>query len=177
MDPRDANKTAFVCHRGTFRCKEMPFGLCNAPAIFQRLMDIVMAGLNFEICLVCLDDNIVFSQSLRQHLERLRTLFELLRQTDLKLKPSNCHLMQRIVTFWASSSAKMQWKPIQARLMLCGTGQRQRACDRVKVSLVFANIIDASCRDFALSPHPSTPKRGKALHSCEQLSVSKLSTT
>src|SRR5688572_2751311 len=54
MDPRDADKTAFVTRRGIFRWKVMPFGLCNAPATFQRLMDIVLSGLNFEICLVYL---------------------------------------------------------------------------------------------------------------------------
>ena len=95
MDPRDANKTAFVCHRGTFRFKKIPFGLCNAPATFHRLMDIVVACLNFEICLVYLDDIIVFNQSLRQHLDRLRTFFDRLRQANLKLKLSWCLLMQR----------------------------------------------------------------------------------
>ena len=109
MDPRDANKTAFVCHRGTFRFKKMPFGLCNAPAAFQLLMVIVMAGLNFEICLVYLDDILVFSQNLRQHLERLRTLFERLRQANFKLKPSKWHLMQRRVTFLGFVLSEERW--------------------------------------------------------------------
>ena len=61
MKPEDANKTTFVCHRGTYRFRKMPFGLCNAPATFQRLMDLVMTGLNFETCLVYLDDIIIFS--------------------------------------------------------------------------------------------------------------------
>ena len=71
MDPRDADKTAFVCRRGTFRFRKIPFGLCNSSATFRRLMDIVMSGLNFETCLVYLDDIIVFSQTLEQHHERL----------------------------------------------------------------------------------------------------------
>jgi len=59
VHPRDRNKTTFVCHRGTFRFPRMPFGLCNVPATFQRLMDTVLAGLNYETCLVYLDDIIV----------------------------------------------------------------------------------------------------------------------
>ena len=64
MDPIDADKTEFVCHTRTFRFRKMPFGLCNSPATFQRLMDIVMSGLDFETCLVYPDDIIVFSQTL-----------------------------------------------------------------------------------------------------------------
>ena len=97
--PSDANKTTFICHRGTFRFPRMPFGLCNAPATFQRLMDTVLMGLNFEICLAYLDDIIVFSHDIKGHLERLETLFQRLREAKLKLKPSKCHLLQRRVTF------------------------------------------------------------------------------
>ena len=62
MDERDKEKT-FTARRGTFSFNVMPFGLCNAPATFQRLMDCIMRGLNYEVCLIYLDDIIVFSPS------------------------------------------------------------------------------------------------------------------
>ena len=99
MDSQDINKTTFVCHRGTFRFPRMPFGLCNAPATFQRLMDTVMAGLNFETCLVYLDDINVFSHDLASHFQRIRLLLDRLRAANLKLKPSKCHMMQKKVSF------------------------------------------------------------------------------
>jgi len=99
MDSRDVNKTTFVCHRGTFRFPKMPFGLCNAPATFQRLMDTVLSGLNYEICLAYLDDIIVFSRDLETHLQRLEQLFKRLREVNLKLKPSKCCMLQKRVNF------------------------------------------------------------------------------
>ena len=99
LDPGDADKTAFITRRGSYRWKVMPFGLCNAPATFQRLMDIVLSGLNFEICLVYLDDVIIFGDTLQQHLQRLGKVFERLRTANLKLKPSKCRLLRRAVNF------------------------------------------------------------------------------
>ena len=99
VDPKDVNKTTFVCHRGTFRFPRMPFGLCGAPATFQRLMDMVIAGLNYETCLVYLDDIIVFSKDTQSHMERLEKLLIRLREANLKLKPSKCHLFQQKVSF------------------------------------------------------------------------------
>ena len=99
VNPRDVNKTTFTCHRGTFRFPRMPFGLCNAPATFQRLMDTVLMGLNFDICLAYLDDIIVFSHDLQSHLERLERLFQRLREANLKLKPSKCNILQKRVAF------------------------------------------------------------------------------
>ena len=99
MDPADADKTAFITRRGIFRFRTMPFGLCNAVATFQRLMDLVLSGLNLDICLVYLDDVVIFSSTMEQHLERLELVFKRLLGANLKLKPSKCFLMQTKVTF------------------------------------------------------------------------------
>ena len=47
MDPKDINKTVFVTHQGLFRFTVMPFGLCNTPATFERLMELILTGLNY----------------------------------------------------------------------------------------------------------------------------------
>ena len=94
LAPEDADKTAFVTRRGMFRFKVFPFGLTNAVATFQRLMDLVLSGLNFEVCLVYVDDVIVFSTTPEQHLERLEMVLKRFEGANLKLKPSKCHLMQ-----------------------------------------------------------------------------------
>ena len=90
IDPESADKTAFVTRRGTFRFKVLSFGLTNAPALFQRLMDLVLAGLTWEVCLVYLDDIIVMADTFEQHLGRLETVM----RAGLKLNPAKCKLFQ-----------------------------------------------------------------------------------
>ena len=99
LEPADADKTAFVTRRGMYRYKTMPFGLCNAVATFQRLMDLALTGLNFEICLAYLDDIILHSKTQEEHLQRLEVLLQRLKDVNLKLKPSKCCLMKKRVTF------------------------------------------------------------------------------
>jgi len=99
MNKKDADKTSFVTRQGTFRFNKLPFGLCNAGSTFQRVMDISMSGLNFTSCLVYLDDIIVFSKTVDEHLTRLVQVFERLRSAKLKLKVSKCHLIQSSVSF------------------------------------------------------------------------------
>jgi transposase InsO family protein len=99
LEPSDADKTAFICRRGSFRYLTMPFGLCNAGATFQRLMDVLMMGLKYETCVVYLDDIVVFSSSLNQHVERLELVLQRLQNAGLKLKPEKCKLMRRAVDF------------------------------------------------------------------------------
>jgi len=99
VEPQDMDKTAFICPRGQYRFRMMPFGLCNAGATFQRLMDIVMSGLHMNVCLVYLDDIICFSTTIEEHLERLTTILQRLRSSGLKLKPEKCLLFQKSVSF------------------------------------------------------------------------------
>ena len=99
LHPKDAHKTTFITRRGSFQFDVLPFGLCNAPATFERLMDLVMSGLNYESLLVYLDDIIVFSETLEVHLVRLELVFLRLEAAGLKLKASKCHIMQQKVLF------------------------------------------------------------------------------
>ena len=72
----DRLKTAFTTPFGLFEYVRMPFGLCNAPATFQRLMDQILEVLVRKICLVYLDDIIVYSKSKDEHLKHIQTVFE-----------------------------------------------------------------------------------------------------
>ena len=76
MSQKDREKTAFCLPDGLFEFKVMPFGLSNAPATFQRLMDLLLAGLKWNSCLVYLDDVIVVDSAFEEHLLRLREVLE-----------------------------------------------------------------------------------------------------
>ena len=99
MDPRDKEKTAFTTRQGLFQWKVMPFGLCNAPATFERLMELVLCGLTWQMCLVYIDDVIVFGDSFDQALDHLIAVWERMRKARLKLKPAKCFLFRDQVPF------------------------------------------------------------------------------
>ena len=99
LSPEARCKTAFATHSGLFQFRVMPFGLCNAPATFERLMDRVLQGLRWSRCLVYLDDIISFGTTFGDSLDNLTMIFERLRSHGLQLKSSKCHLFQSSVPF------------------------------------------------------------------------------
>ena len=97
---QDKEKTTFRTSSGQlFEFNQVPFGLCNAPATFSRLMDRVLAGLHWETCLFYLDDIIVFSSTWEEHLARLREVFERLRHAKLKLGATKCTFAAKEVSY------------------------------------------------------------------------------
>ena len=95
----DIPKTAFVSKHGLFEYTTMPFGLCNAPATFQRVMEIALAGLQWNSALIYLDDVIVFGNTFSEHTSRLRLVVDRIAKAGLKLKPEKCQLFQKEVVF------------------------------------------------------------------------------
>ena len=86
-------KSAFTTHHGLFEFVRMPFGLCNAPATFQRLMQVVLSGLEWHSCFAYLDDILIASCTLDDHLRHLHEVFGCLREAGLRLKPRKCLLL------------------------------------------------------------------------------------
>ena len=77
----------------------MPFGLCGGPPTCQRLMELVLNGLQRQICLIYLDDIICFSNHFEDHMERFDTVLQRISEAGLKLKPEKCELLKSEVTF------------------------------------------------------------------------------
>jgi hypothetical protein len=95
----DKPKTAFSFGQGLWQFRVMPFGLCNAPATFERLMERILEGLHWKTALVYLDDVIVYGSSFQQELQRLSEVFSRFRAANLRLNPKKCHLFQKEVSY------------------------------------------------------------------------------
>ncbi len=106
MDPKDIDKEAFVTRQGLFRFTVMPFRLCNAAATFERLMELVLSGLKWKICLIYLDDVIVYGGNFYDALDRLKTVWQCTTEANLKLKHSKCFLMHDQVPFLGHSVSR-----------------------------------------------------------------------
>ena len=99
MADQDKEKTAFATHKGLFQFRKMPFELTNAPATFMRLMSLVLGSLEWERCLVYLDDVIVFGNSFEICISNLEEVLRRVKEAGLKLKPIKCSLFQKEVNF------------------------------------------------------------------------------
>ena len=94
--------TAFMLSNlGFCEFTHMPFGLCNVPVTFQRLMQNTLGELNLMYCMIYLDDVIIFGHMEEEHLEHLHIVFERFREFNLKLKPSKCSFFQSEIIYLA----------------------------------------------------------------------------
>ncbi|KAL2083788.1 hypothetical protein ACEWY4_021561 [Coilia grayii] len=99
VHPEDQEKTAFATPMGLYQFERMPFGLCNAPATFQRLMQRCLGDKVHDFLLIYLDDLIAFSSDFASHLGHLEQVFRRLEAHGLKLQPAKCSLFQRSVKY------------------------------------------------------------------------------
>ena len=104
--------TAFMLgSMALFKSDRMPFGLCNAPATFQRLMQNCLGELNLMYCLIYLDDVIVYSKTPEEHLQRMHVVFDHLHEHGLKLKPTKCDLFRTELIYLSHHVSKDGVKP------------------------------------------------------------------
>lgn len=99
ISEQDAPKTAFSVPQGHYEFTRMPFGLKNAPATFQRLMNSALSGLQGIQCFVYLDDIVIYSYDLETHISKLTNIFDRLRHYNLKLQPDKCEFLRKEVSY------------------------------------------------------------------------------
>ena len=95
----DIPKIAFCTKYGLYKYLTMPMGMTNSPAVFQRLMELVLTGLQWHTCLIYLDDVLVFGSNFDEHMQRVEQILLRIREAGLKLKPEKCQFLQTSVNF------------------------------------------------------------------------------
>ena len=99
IDPQDRHKTAFITKYGLYEHVRMGLGLFNAPATFQRVMNLFLRGLSWNETLAYLDDVMILRKDFEDSIQNLRKVFIRFHQYNLKLKPKKCELLRHDVDF------------------------------------------------------------------------------
>jgi len=154
MKKEDVEKTCFVTRKRVFGFKVLPFGLRNAPSTFQRLVDLALAGLTWEVCLVYLDDLIVFSRTFEDHVVRLQAVFDRLRAADLKLKPTKCVLFAQQVKFLGSIVSSNGIAPDPEKVEAVATWPTPQNLTEVRAFVALAAYYHRHIRGFAEIARP-----------------------
>jgi len=156
MHESDAQKTAFSTPFGHYEFKRMPFGLKNAPATFQRLMDRVLSGLQGTTLFVYLDDIVIYARSLQEHERKFNQLAERLRNANLRLQPDKCEFLRREVTYLGHVIREDGVKPDPKKIEAVSNFPRPKNAKNVKQFLGLAGYYRRFIPDFSKTAKPLT---------------------
>lgn len=156
MHESDAQKTAFSTSFGHYHFNRMPFGLKNAPATFQRLMDQVLSGLQGTELFVYLDDIVIYASSLREHEIKFNKLAERLRAAKLKLQPDKCEFLRKEVTYLEHIISEEGIKPDPQKIKAVKDFPRPTNAKNIKQFLGLAGYYRRFIPDFSKTSKPLT---------------------
>jgi len=155
MEESDKPCTAFtVGPLGHWECNRLPFGLTNSPATFQRMMEQILGDLNMRICIVYLDDIVIFSDSVEEHLHHLELVFERIRQYGLKLNPEKCQFFQKKIKYLGHLISAEGIEADEEKTKVLETWPVPTNVDEVRKYLGFVGYFRKYVKDYAKIAKP-----------------------
>ena len=158
MNLEDVEKTAFTTHVGLYEWNVMPFGLCNAPATFSRMMEMVLSDIVWKECLVYLDDVISFGRTYDATLQSLRAVMMRLRAHNLKLKPSKCEFFRTQVEYLGHEVGQQGIRPSLSKIQALHDWKLPTDLTQLKSFLGFTGFYRRFIRGYAELAKPLTEK-------------------
>jgi transposase InsO family protein len=149
LTDRAVPKTAFNTIWGKYEWLAMPFGLCNAPATFQTLMNDALRPFLGKFVVVYLDDILIFSKSKEEHYEHLRQVLEVLRKEKLITQPDKCTFATNELEFCGHVIGNGQVRPMPAKVEIVKNWPRPRNVHEVRQFLGLATYYRRFIRGFA----------------------------
>ena len=156
MAENSKHKTAFVCHLGQYQYRRMPFGLTNAPATFQRLMSQLFSGKEWDFVSVYLDDVLIASPNIKEHLEHVKKVLLRIGEAGLRLKPSKCVFAADEIEYLGHTLTAEGVKPNSGKIEAVNSFPRPSTVKEVKSFLGLANFYRRHIPDMAVISRPLT---------------------
>lgn len=174
VEESDRPKTAFTTQSGHYEFTRLPFGLKTAPATFQRTMDNVLRGLHGIHCMVYLDDIIVYSSSLQEHIDKLHMVFQRLRETNLKVTLDKSEFLRKEVLYLGHQITKDGLRPNDDKIKSVLDFPLPRTPTEIKSFLGLVGYYRKFIRDFSKITQPLTAclkKKNKVVISPEYITA------
>ena len=156
LDEESKELTAFTTYAGLFHFNVVPFGITTAPSSFQRLMECILRGLNWEICLIYIDDIIVFSRSFSKHLQDLSEVFNRLLAANIKLRPEKCSFARESVNYLGHVVSKNGVSPDSEKTKLIKSFPVPKNPKQIKQFLGLAGYYRRFVENFSKIALPMT---------------------
>jgi len=156
MEENSKLKIAFTCHLGLYQYRRMPFGLTNTPATFQRLMGRLFGGKDWDFVFVYLDDILITSQTLQEHLEHLQKVAQRLKDSGLRLRPCKCMFATEQIEYLGHTLTTEGVKPNQCNVQVITEFPRPKSVKEVRSFLGMANFYRKHIPKMAAISHPLT---------------------
>ncbi|POM59836.1 putative Transposase [Phytophthora palmivora] len=165
--PDDRDKTAFTTKKGLYRFIRMPFGLMNAPSTFQRMMNNVLRGLIWTMCLVYLDDIVIFTRGrIERHVVQVATVLERLARAGLTLKLKKCTFAAESMEYLGHVLSADGVRPVDRLIMAVAEFPRPRNPVEIKRFVHLAGYYRKFVEAFGSIMAPLTRLLKKDVESC-----------
>ena len=152
--PDTQEKLAFTTHRGLFQPVVQPFGPRGGVAHFSRIMAALLGSLQWHMLLIYLDDLLIFSSTFEEHLSRLKLVFKILIDANLKLKPSKCSICKRSVNFLGHKISAKGISPSEEKINAVTKWPAPANLEEVQKFLGFASFYRSYVKGFAEIAEP-----------------------
>jgi len=152
----DQDKTTFTCHEGTYKYIRLPFGLTSAPAPFLWAIDKILSGVKWKTCLVYLDDVVVFSRTVEEHITHLDEVFCLFSGAGVSLKASKFFLFQEEVESLGHIVGRGHIRVNEKNLVGLRRAEPPRTEKDLRSFLGMCNVHRRFVKDYAQVARPLT---------------------
>ena len=161
LEESSKEKTAFIVENNLYEFNRMAFGLCNAPATFQRLMNYILRDVLGKKALVYLDDVIIFSDSFDEHLADIRTVLNLIRSAGLRLKRKKCQFIKKSVDYLGHVISRAGIAPDPGKIEKIANYKVPSSAEEVRSFLGLAGYYRRFISNFGSIARPLTAKTHK----------------